>query len=361
MYGFERPAAEPADASPIAANQPAGRDGDRKGGRRNALLALGAAWTGAAVPAILRPGRAMAQGGNWPTRPLRVVVPFAPGGSSDVIGRLIGKPLGDALGVSVVVENRPGAAGNAGAALVASATDGHTVLLSDIGSLVISPLMLPNLSYKEGDLRGVTMLAYSPYLLAVNPQVPANSLAELVAYSKTTPLNVASSGAGSPNHLGCVEIAEATGMRWQHVPYKGGAQAIADTAAGATQLVLNGMLATMPLVQSGKLRAIGISRRTRSPLMPELATIAEQGMPDFEAGTYQGVVAPKAMPRAHVDKLAKALVTVVRAPDIRARLAEAGAEVMTSSPPELDGFMANERKRWSSLIQRAGARLDGNI
>lgn len=329
--------------------------------RRRAALAGSVVLATAAGPALLGAGRAFAQAGKWPTRPLRIVVPFAPGGSSDVIGRLISKPLGDALGVSVVVENRPGAAGNAGATLVATATDDHTVLLSDIGSLVISPLMLSNLSYKAGDLRGVAMLAYSPYLFAVNPQVPAKTLAELVTYSKGTPLNVASSGTGSPNHLGCVEIAEATGMRWQHVPYKGGAQAIADTAAGATQVVLNGMLATLPLVQSGKLRAVGISRRTRSPLMPDLATIAEQGMKDFEAGTYQGVVCPKSMPRAAVDKLSTALIQVARAPGIRARLTEAGAEVMTLSPAELDGFMEGERKRWSALIQRAGARLEGNI
>ena len=330
------------------------------GRRRAALFAAGGACAAIAAPVLLHPGLAAAQSGTWPSRPLRVVVPFAPGGSSDVIGRLISKPLGDALGVSVVVENRPGAAGNAGATLVATATDGHTVLLSDIGSLVISPLMLQNLSYKDGDLRGIAMLAYSPYLLAINPQVPARNLAELVAYSKSSPLNVASSGTGSPNHLGCVEIAEATGMRWQHVPYKGGAQAIADTAAGATQAVLNGMLATMPLVQGGKLRAIGISRRTRSPLMPDLATIAEQGVKDFEAGTYQGVVGPKSMPRAHMEKLSSELVTVIRSAALRAKLAEAGAEVMTSSPAELDTFMANERKRWSALIQRAGARLEGN-
>ena len=331
------------------------------GRRRAAVLAAGAAWAGLAAPALLRSGAALAQSSAWPSRPLRLVVPFAPGGSSDVIGRLISKPLSDALGVSVVVENRPGAAGNAGATLVAQATDGHTVLLSDIGSLVISPLMLPNLSYKDGDLRGVTMLAYSPYLLALNPEVPARNLGELVAWSKTHPLNVASSGTGSPNHLGCVEIAEATGMRWQHVPYKGGAQAIADTAAGATQMVLNGMLATLPLVQSGKLRAIGISRRTRSPLMPELATIAEQGIKDFEAGTYQGVVGPRSMSRAQMEKLSAELVTAVRSSAVRAKLAEAGAEVMTSSPSELDNFMATERKRWSSLIQRASGRLEGNI
>lgn len=311
-----------------------------------------AALAARAAPAIAQP--------RWPTRPLRIIVPFAPGGSSDVIARLVSKPLGDALGVSVVVENRAGAAGNVGATAVATATDEHTVLLSDIGSLVISPLMIPNLSYKDGDLRGVSMLAYSPYLLVVHPSVPAENLQQLVAYSKKSPVNIASAGSGSPNHLGCVEIAEATGMRWQHVPYKGGAQALADTAAGATQVVLNGMLATLPLVRSGKLRAIGVSRRSRAALMPELATIAEQGIKDFEAGTYQGVTAPRSLPRPIVDRLNGELIKVIRSPDLRAKLAEAGAEVMTTSTAEIDGFMNDERKRWSTLIKRAGPRVEGN-
>ncbi len=312
----------------------------------SALFALGA-WG--------LPARAAA----WPNQPLRIVVPFAPGGTSDVIARLISKPLSDALGVPVLVENRTGAAGNIGAAFVAGATDHHTVLLSDLGSLAISPLVSKDLPFKPTDLQGVAMLAYSPHLLVVHPSVAASNLKELVALSQTTKLNVASAGSGTPNHLGVVEIALDTGMKWQHVPYRGGAQALNDTAAGTTQILLNGMLATMPLVQGGRLKIIGISKRTRMPLMANVPTIAEQGLPKFESGTYQGVTASARMPKAALERLNAEMIRIVRSPELRARLLEAGAEVMTSTPMETTDFIAKDRERWASVIQRAGKQLEG--
>ncbi len=312
----------------------------------SALLALGA-WS---LPA---PAAA------WPNQPLRIVVPFAPGGTSDVIARLISKPLSDTLGVPVLVENRTGAAGNIGAAFVAGATDHHTVLLSDLGSLAISPLVSKDLPFKPTDLQGVAMLAYSPHLLVVHPSVAASNLKELVALSQTTKLNVASAGSGTPNHLGVVEIALDTGMKWQHVPYRGGAQALNDTAAGTTQILLNGMLATMPLVQGGRLKIIGISKRTRMPLMANVPTIAEQGLPKFESGTYQGVTASARMPRSALERLNAEMIRIVRSPELRARLLEAGAEVMTSTPAETTEFIAKDRERWASVIQRAGKQLEG--
>jgi tripartite-type tricarboxylate transporter receptor subunit TctC len=296
---------------------------------------------------------------TWPNRPVRIIVPFAPGGTSDVIARLITNPLREALGQPVIVENRTGANGAVGAQVVAQSTDQHTVLLSDVSSLSIAPLVQKDLPFKPSELTGVTMLAYSPHLLVVNPQVPANNLAELVALSKRTRINAASAGSGSANHLGVVEIALATGMQWQHVPYKGGAAALADTAAGNTQLCLNGMLATLPLVQGGKLRAIGVSKRTRVPLLPQLPTIAEQGVKDFESGTYQGVVAPSTMPKDVITRLNAELIRVIRAPEMRARLLEAGAEVMTNTPAELSTFLLKERDRWAGVIQAAGKNLEG--
>ena len=302
---------------------------------------------------------AYAQAQAWPNRPLRIVIPFAAGGSSDFIARLISNPLGEALGVNVIVDNRPGNAGNLGAALVAQATDQHTVLLSDVGSLAISPLVTPNLNFKLSELTGVAMLGYSPHLLVVHPSVAAGNLRELVELSKKKPINVASAGSGSPNHLGVVEIALATGMRWQHVPYKGGAQAIADTAAGNTDAVLNGMLATLPLVQAGKLKAIAVSKRTRVPLLPQLATVAEQGVINFESGTYQGVIAPSTQPKAQLARLNEALIRVIRAPELRARMLEAGAEVTTSTPGELNEFIGREKVRWETVIKRAGKGIEG--
>jgi tripartite-type tricarboxylate transporter receptor subunit TctC len=156
-----------------------------------------------------------------------------------------------------------------------------------------------------------------------------------------------------------VEIAQATGMQWQHVPYRGGSQSITDTAAGVTDVVLNGMLATLPLVNAGRLKVIGISKRTRMALVGNMPTIAEQGLPTFESGTYQGVAVASTMPKAAVEKLGAALIAVIRSPDVRARLLQAGAEVQTSTPAELSAFITNERKRWSGVIARAGKQLEG--
>ena len=296
----------------------------------------------------------------WPSQPLRIVVPFPAGGTSDVIARLITKPLSDALGVAVLVDNRTGAAGMLGAAAVANATDGHTVLLSDLGSLAIAPLITKDLPFKPEALQGVSLLAYSPHLLVVHPSVAANNLKELVALSQRSPINVASSGSGTPNHLGVVDIALSTGLKWQHVPYRGGAQSLNDTVAGTTQAVLNGMVATYPQVTAGRLKLIGVSKRTRMALIGNVPTLAEQGAKDFESGTYQGVMAAASMPKANVDRLNAILVQVVRSPEIRARLIELGAEIMTSSAKETTDFITQDRKRWASVLERAGNQLDGS-
>jgi tripartite-type tricarboxylate transporter receptor subunit TctC len=296
----------------------------------------------------------------WPDKPLTIIVPFPPGGTSDVIARLISQPLGEALKTTVVVENKTGANGAVGAAAVAQSSNEHTVLLSDMSSLAINGVMDKALPYKPNQLAGATMLAYSPHLLCTHPSIPANNVKEFAEYSKKKAINLASSGIGSANHLGAVEIALATGMKFVHVPFRGGAQSIADVAAGNTQLVLNGMLATLPLVQAGRLKLLGISKRTRMALLPDAPTIAEQGVKDFESGTYQGIAIPSAMNKGNAEKLAAALVATIRIPDIRAKLAAAGAEVMTSTPKETSDFLNGEAKRWSALIAKAGNQLEGN-
>jgi tripartite-type tricarboxylate transporter receptor subunit TctC len=295
----------------------------------------------------------------WPNQPLKIIVPFPAGGTSDVIARVMQNPLSEMLKTTVIVENRTGASGMVGAAAVASATDAHTLLLSDMSAVATAPVINKDLPFKPADLQGVTMLAYSPHMLVATPSLPFGNLKEMVEFSKTTKLNVASSGTGSGNHLGMAEIALDTGMRWQHVPYRGGAQSIADTAAGVTHVVLNGMLATLPLVNAGRLKVIGISKRTRMALVAHMPTIAEQGLPKFESGTYQGIAASSSMPKAVVEKIGAALIAVIRAPDVRARLVAAGAEVMTSSPAELNAFLQADRKRWTSVIERAGKQLEG--
>jgi tripartite-type tricarboxylate transporter receptor subunit TctC len=296
---------------------------------------------------------------SWPNKPLKIIVPFAPGGTSDFIARLIAAPLGEALGQQVIVENKPGNAGNLGAGLTAAATDNHTVMLSDISSLAISPLVTNDLPFKLKDLQGVTLLGYSPHLLAVHPSVQASSIAELVALSKNKPVNVASAGSGSPNHLGVVEIAQKLGMRWTHVPYKGGAQALTDTISGTADGILNGMVATNPHVQSGKLKLIGVSSPKRLPAYPNVPTIGEQGVTGYESGTYQGVTAPATMPADAVAKLGDALKKVMVGSVIIQRMNEAGADVVTNTPTELTAFIKKEEARWSGVVKDAGANIEG--
>lgn len=301
-----------------------------------------------------------AQGRSWPSKPLRIVVPYPPGGSSDIIARAISQPLAEALGQSVIVENRAGANGNLGADLVAkSAPDGHTMLLCDTGALAISPSVYTKLPFDPSkDLRGVTMLAYSPHMLVVHPSVPANNLGELVALSQKSDLNFAVSATGGAPHLAGVAVQRASQARWTYVPYKGGSQAIADTIAGQTQVLMNGMLATLPHVQSGKLKVLGISKSTRMPLVGEMPTLAEQGLKGFESGTWQGVLVPKGTPASVIAQLNAELIKVIRSPEIRARLTGQGAEVVTMSPLEQDAFFQSERKRWAAVVNQAGIKLD---
>ncbi|MDB5847435.1 MAG: transporter substrate-binding protein [Rhodoferax sp.] len=297
----------------------------------------------------------------WPSRPLRIIVPNAPGGTSDIISRLITKPLSDALGVPVLVENRAGAGGNIGAAAVASATDQHTLLLCDVGGLAISPSIYKTLPYDpERDLQGVAMLAQSPHLLAVHPSVEANNLQELIALSKRSKLNVALAGQGTPNHLATVQLAQITGMQWQHVPYKGGAPAVGDTVANVTQAVLNGMAATLPQVLGGKLKAIGVAGKMRSPLLPNLPTLAEQGATDFESGTWQGVVVPSRLSKEQVARLHAELVCIVQEPALRAQLRDAGVDVVAMAPAETTQFIAKDRLRWAKVVQKAGNTIEGS-
>ncbi len=318
--------------------------------RRRLLQAIAAGTAAASLPLAAA---------TWPSKPLRLIVPYPPGGSSDLIARLISQPLSEALGQSVVVENRAGANGNIGADLVAKSTDGHTMLLCDTGALAISPSVYSKLSFDPSrDLKGVTMLAYSPHLLVVHPSVPAGTLAELVALSHRQPLNFAVSAIGSAPHLAGVSVERATGAKWQYIPYKGGSQAITDTVGGQAQVLMNGMLATLPYVQSGKLKLIGVSKRTRMPLIGATPTIAEQGVTGFESGTWQGLLMAGDTPAAVLSRLNAALVGIIRSPEIRAKLVGQGAEVVTMSPAEFDQAFRTERARWADVVAKAGIKLD---
>jgi len=317
---------------------------------RRSLAALAVMWCLAPV--------ALAQA--WPTKPIRIIVPYPPGGSSDIIARAISKPLSETLKQTVIIENKPGANGNTGTDYVAkSAPDGHTFLLCDVGALAITASVYGKLPFDPSkDLRGVTMLAYSPHLLVVHPSVPASNLAELVALSHKQPLNFAVTAIGSAPHVAGVAIERATGAKWTYIPYKGGSQAIGDTVAGQTQVLMNGMLATLPFVESGKLKVIGVSKARRAPLLANVPTIAEQGVKGFESGTWQGVLVPAGTPKAVVDKLNAELITIIRSPEVRERLVSQGAEVHTMTPAEFTQFFERERKTWATVVAQGGIKID---
>ena len=295
----------------------------------------------------------------WPNKPIRIIVPYPPGGSSDIIARAISQPLSEALKQTVVVENRPGANGNTGSDSVAKATDGHTLLLCDVGALAITASVYKQLPFDPSkDLRGVTMLAYSPHLLVVHPSVAANNLQELVALSHQQKLNFAVTAIGSAPHLAGVAVQQATQAEWAYIPYKGGAQAIGDTVAGQTQVLMNGMLATLPQVQAGKLKVIGVSKATRVPLLSQVPTIAEQGVKGFESGTWQGLLVPAGTPPAVLARLSAELTRIIRSPEVRERLVSQGAEVYTMSPTEFTSFFERERKQWAQVVAKGGVTLD---
>ena len=315
---------------------------------------------GSSALAALGASAAVHAADTWPARPIKLIVPYPPGGSSDIIARSISQSLSEALKQSVIVENKAGANGNLGADFVSkSQPDGYTLLLCDVGALAISPSVYTKLPFDPSkDLRSVTMLAYPPHLLVVHPSVKAANLQELVALSKTSDLNFAVTASGSAPHLAGVALQRATGAKWEYVPYKGGVQSIQDTVAGQTQILMNGMLATLPHVQSGKLKLLAVSKGTRMPLVGDVPTIAEQGVPGFESGTWQGVMVAKGTPDALVNRLNQELIKVIRTPDIRSRLAGQGAEVVTMAPAEQEAFFNKERARWAKVVTDAQIKLD---
>jgi tripartite-type tricarboxylate transporter receptor subunit TctC len=291
-------------------------------------------------------------------KPLKIIVPFTAGGSSDIIARAISAPLAEALGTSVIVENKVGANGNIGADFVAkSAPDGHTLLLCDVRALAISPAFYKLPFDPAKDLQGVAMLAYSPHLLVVHPSVPVNNLKELVELSQRKPLSFAVTALGSAPHLAGVQIAQRTQAKWAFVPYKGGSQAINDTIAGQTDVLMNGMLATLPFVQAKRLKILAVSKLTRVALLPDVPTIAET-LPGFESGTWQGVLAPAGMPPALLARISSELLRVIRLPAVREQLVAQGAEVSTMPPAEISRFVQVEIKHWGEVVAKAGLKLE---
>jgi tripartite-type tricarboxylate transporter receptor subunit TctC len=299
---------------------------------------------------------------GYPKKPIRIVVPFPAGGTSDVLARMVGQKLSDAWGQPVVVENRAGANGNIGADLVAkSEPDGYTLLLMDVGNLAISPTLYPKLPFSPTtNLAPVTLLAYSPHLLVTYPGLPVKSVKELVSYSKTQKGKVnfaAAAGTGSAAHLAGVLFAQKTGAEWGYIPYKGGAQAITDLIGGQIDVTMNGMVATYPHVKDGKLRLLAVSSAKRLPQLPDVPAIAET-VPGFVSGSWQGVMAPAGTPKPIINKLNAELARIVKLPDVREKMAGQGAEPQTNTADEFGAWFKAEIAQWGKVISDAQIKID---
>ena len=304
----------------------------------------------------------LAHAQSYPAKAIRIIVPYAPGGTSDILARQIGPKLTEAWGQPVIVENKPGANGNVGADFVAkSAPDGYTLLLTDVGGLVISASVYPKLPFDPSkDFSPVVMVSYSPHVLAVHPSVKANNVKELIALAKANPgkLNFAISGIGGAPQLAGIDFAQRTGVNWTYIPYKGGSDAVAAVAGGQADVLFNGMLATWPSVQGGRLKAIAISSAKRMPSAPDTPTVAEQGLPGFETGSFQGVVGPTGVPRDTVAKLNGELVKVLNSQEMKERFAKQGTEVRTDTPENLGHWLRTEQAKWARVVKESGAKFD---
>jgi tripartite-type tricarboxylate transporter receptor subunit TctC len=286
-----------------------------------------------------------------------MVIPFAPGASNDITARLIAPKLSDALGQSVVVDNRGGAGGVLGADLVAkSQPDGYTLLMGSPGPLTVNPALLPNLPYQpKRDFVPVTLLAIVPSILEVNPALPVKSVQELIALARATPgkLNYASAGVGSVPHLAGELFKLLAKVEIVHVPYKGSSPAITDLMGGQVSMFFDNMASAVPYVKAGRLRALAITSPKRSAVMPDLPTMIEGGVPGYEAYSWNGVVAPAGTPPTAVKRLAAEIAAVLASPEIREKMKGLGAEVVASSPAEFASFMEKESAKWGRVVREA--------
>lgn len=295
---------------------------------------------------------------GFPGRPVRMVVGFAPGGAPDIIGRLVGQRLSEAMGQSVIVDNRPGATGNIGAEIVARApANGHTLFLATV-SLVIAPNFNAALPFDpERSFAPVSRVAAVPLLVVVPPSLPVRSIAELIRYAKSKPgtLNYASVGTGSPQHLSGELFKTTAGVKLVHVPYKGGGPATAAVLSGEAQLFFAGMPPALPHARAGRLRALAVSTSRRSPSAPEVPTVSEAGLPGFEADNWHGILAPAGTPVAITRELNRQIVAVLSRADLQAQLIKAGAEAVSSSPDAFSTFIRSETRKWREVATKAGA------
>jgi tripartite-type tricarboxylate transporter receptor subunit TctC len=298
---------------------------------------------------------------SYPAKPVRIVVPYPPGGPNDIVARTVGQKLSEQLGQPVIVDNKPGASGNIGAESVAkSPADGYTLLLLTTGH-TINPSLYPKLGYDlEKDLAPVTQLTAGPMVVIVNPSLPAKNIKELISLAKAKPgsLNFGSAGNGSSTHLAPELFSSMAGIKMNHIPYKGSAPALTDLMAGQIQVAFDFMISAMPHVKSGKIKALAVTSATRSPVAPDLPTVAESGVPGFEVIGWNGLVAPARTPKEIIAKLNAELKKALDQPDTKERFAAQGFSATWTTPEKFGAYIESEHAKWAKVVKDSGAKID---
>ena len=323
--------------------------------RRQWLHAAGASSLAMGLPS-------WAQTSAWPSKPLRLVVPFAPGGSSEIVARSVAGEMAKTIGQNVFVDNKPGAAGNIAMQEVANSEDGHTLILGHIGTLAVNPYIFPKLPYDAmRDFVPVTLLSKVPSLYVVHPDLPVKNLQEFVAYAKSKPgqLNYGSAGNGSAGHLAFEYLKMASGLFVVHVPYRGTGPMLTDLMSGRLQAASVGAPALLPFIKAGKLRCIATGTTARLPQLPDVPTVAEQGYKGFEMTQWYGLLAPARWPKDHIAKLEAEATKAARGPLVKDKLAADTALAVGSTGAEFGAFIRTEQARWKQVIERAQIKPEG--
>jgi tripartite-type tricarboxylate transporter receptor subunit TctC len=312
------------------------------------------------VVSLLFSGAAFAQ--SWPSKPVKMIVPFPPGGAVDILGRAIGQKLSDATGQPVIIENRAGAGGAVGSEAAAkSPNDGYTLLMGSTSTISINPALVSKPTYDpNNDFAPVSQVAFVPHMLVANMSLPVTNLREFIAHAKANPgkLNYGSAGNGTPHHIAGEMFKQMAGVDLVHIPYKGTGPAINDLLAGQLSFMSVEVLAALPHVRAGKLRALGMATAAKSEVAPELPTVAEAGLPGFQVTAWYGVFAPAGSPPEAVRRAATEVAKAVASPDFRERLANMGATPVGSSPEDFTKFLRAENVRWANAVKASGAKLD---
>jgi tripartite-type tricarboxylate transporter receptor subunit TctC len=298
---------------------------------------------------------------SWPTKPVRMIIAFPPGGPTDLVSRVLAQKLSEQLGQQVIVDNKPGAGGNIAAELAArAAPDGYTIFYNT-SAIVIGPALYGKVNYDTlKDFAPVLLTASVPMVLVINPQLPARSVKEFVDLAKTRSgaLNYSSSGTGTITHLASAMMSTQTGIQTQHIPYKGSAPGLVDLASGQTQFMIDTINTVLPYVRDNRLRGLAVTSAKRSPLLPDLPTLAEAGISGFEAAAWQGIVVPTGTPNEIVQKLNAEVNKALMHPDIRSRLATQGADILGGTPAEYAAYLRSEMPRWAKAVKDSGAKAE---